>query len=61
MEFPQKLMKRKFVDSPTPEQQLKMLVLEALSKQKFFQETEMTVDEAFAYVVKELYADHRGK
>lgn len=61
VEFPQKLMKRKLVDSPTPEQQLKMLVLESLSKQKFFQETEMTVDEAFAYVANELYADHRGK
>lgn len=61
VQFPQRSMKTELMNLLTPEQQLKMHVLEVFFKQNFLQEIGLTVDEAFTFVANELYADSRGK
>ncbi|MNU07227.1 hypothetical protein D3C72_2527190 [compost metagenome] len=45
----------------TPEQQLKMRVIEVFFQKNFLEDRGTTVDEAFAFIANELYAGNRGK
>lgn len=57
--FPRKTVEQEVLESLTPEQRLKLQVIQIMFKTDFLQLSGMTVDEAFAFVADELYGASR--